>query len=151
MTRPHIGAFQPPDKALILVDTTIIFFAKFAWRECLVSNRRERFCSWPPAWRKWRQHKTSNNSFLKYNRGLFQVFSTFRQICPLLVLAKNCHFFVSWSDVYNFVSYIRYDHCMTKSRGDFPPAHGRVKYKQNWNRKSWAFVLLEKLRSQAES
>ena len=30
MTRPNIAAFQPPDKAVMLVDKTVIFFAKFA-------------------------------------------------------------------------------------------------------------------------
>lgn len=36
------------------------FFRKFAWRECLASNRRERFCSCSPAWPRWTQSKTSN-------------------------------------------------------------------------------------------
>ena len=56
------------DIAAILLDETIqsnpalriIFFAKFAWRECLASNRRERFCSCSPAWPRWTQLKTSN-------------------------------------------------------------------------------------------
>ena len=92
MTRPHIFGFQPRDK----LPYYVILFTQNLHEEkvWMFSNRGERCYSCPPVWPK-RMLKTNNYKLeFKMQVGYFKCLALFSaHYCPLLVLAKNWHFF----------------------------------------------------------